>query len=235
MKKLYLLILAMSMMFASCMSSRTTTTREIKTSESTVYQKKLIAELEVDVTKKINGTATVKLTGADQLEGKIGGGDPYERAKNLAKWNAIETSNADAIADPIYNINQKGNTVTVEVQGFYSKFKNIEVATNDDLLLYIETKLSSGTGILGVSFEQFKAFYETKYEAYDIPEDEKMSEVELEQLYDQYVDQALELQATSKSSTTTTGKKGVGKKILIGYLAAGVVVLILGRTIALLS
>lgn len=215
MKKLYLLILAISLMFASCNSIRTTTSREIKTAESTVYQKRLIAELEVDVTKKISGTATVKLKGADQLEGKIGSGDVYARAKNMAKWNAIENSGADAIADPIFNINQTGNTVTVEVQGFYSKFKNISIASNDDLLLYIETKLSSGMGILGVSFAQFKAFYNAKYEAYDIPEDEKMSEVELQELYDTYVEQALQVQKTSK--TTKHGKKGAGKKILVTY------------------
>lgn len=222
MKKLYLLILAVTLIFGSC-SVRSTTSREIKTAPSSVYQKKLIADLEVDITKKITGSAVVKIKGADQVDLKLGKSKTlYERAMNMAKWDAVTKANADAIADPIYNINQSGSTVTVEVQGFYGKYKSIDIATNDDLMLYIETKLSMGTGILGITFAQFQSFYELKYKTYDIPEDQKLSEYELEELYDSYVQQALQMEKTAK--TTKHGKSGKGKKILLTYLGIGAVI-----------
>jgi hypothetical protein len=214
MKKMYLLILAITMMLGSC-SVRTNTSREIKTAKTVVFQKKLIADLEVDVTKKITGSAVVKLTGIDQVSGpdKI-----YERAKNMAKWDAILKSNADAIADPIYNINQQGNKVTIEVQGFYASYKSIDIATHDDMMSYIGVRLSSGTGILGVTLEQFKAFYIANYEKYDIPEEDKLSEYALESLYYEYYTQAQALE--KQNNKTERQKKGIGKKILKGYLIA---------------
>lgn len=222
MKRLYLLILSATLILGSC-SVRTTTSREIKTAKTGVYQKKLIADLEVDVTKKITGSAVVKLKGNDQVDVKLGRSKSlYERAMNIAKWDAVEKSNADAIADPIFNITQTGNKVTVEVQGFYAKYKSIDIATNDDLMLYIETQLSMGGGILGITFEQFQSFYELKYKTYDIPEDEKMSEYELEELYEEYVQQAQSLEKTSK--TTKHGNSGKAKKGILVYLGVGLLV-----------
>jgi hypothetical protein len=108
----------------------------------------------------------------------------------------------------------------------------MNIATNDDLMLYLETRLSTGSGILGVSFQQFQSFYELKYKTYDIPEDQKLSEEELEVLYDSYVQQALQMEKTSKSGSV--GSTGNGKKVLKGYgiaIGGGILLITIIRAI----
>ncbi len=198
----YTFSLSMLLLFVSSCTVRQTTVREINVSESTVYQKTMIAELTIDVTKKIKGTATVS-------NGNI------NNAKELAKWNAIQESGADAIADPIFSVTKNGPTVVAEVVGFYGKYKSINIASKQDMMTYLEVMLSSGTGILSVSFNQFKAFYDSKNEAYNIPVEEQMSEDELRNLYNSYYDQAKSMKKTGKESTTTEkGGKQIGRKVL---------------------
>jgi hypothetical protein len=199
----YTFSLSLLLLFVASCSVRQTTVREINVSETTVYQKTMIAELTVDVTKKIKGTATVS-------NGNI------DNAKELAKWNAIQESGADAIADPIFSVTKNGPTVVAEVVGFYGKYKSINIASKQDMMTYLEVMLSSGTGILSVSFNQFKAFYDSKNEAYNIPVEEQMSEDELRNLYNSYYDQAKSMKKTGKESTTTKkGGKKIGRKVLI--------------------
>jgi hypothetical protein len=212
-KKISFIALLLSTI-TSC-TVRQTTVREINVSESTVYQKTMIAELSVDVTKKIKGTATV-------ANGSI------ENAKELAKWNAIIESGADAIADPIFSVQKTGNTVVADVIGFYAKYKSINVASKQDMMTYLEVMLSSGNGILSVSYNQFKVFYDTKAEMYNIPEDDRMNEVELENLYNSHKDKAKDYKKTSKESTSQEkAKKGVGRKILkvYGGITLGTIIL----------
>ncbi len=132
MKKI--LIIALSgVLFTSCIAtkSRTVTNRTIKSSYQNIVIKPLVADVSVDITKKITGSATVK-------NGNV------EQAKDLAKWNAIETSGADIIVDPIYDVTVSGITVDAKVVGFFGKYEKIETISDADLekleLYQINTK-----------------------------------------------------------------------------------------------
>ena len=102
------------------MKSTTTTPRTIESYETKILIKPLVAEVEVNVSKKITGTATIKT-------GKV------EDAKELAKWNALEASGADIIVDPVYKVTVQGMIVTAEVTGFFGKYTKISTVEDEDI------------------------------------------------------------------------------------------------------
>ena len=210
------------MLLVSCGSTKTATSNEISAQESSVYQKSLVAEMEVDLTKKIKGTAVV--TNGNE-----------EEAKNMAKWNAIESSGAHAIIEPIFNIERTGSTVNCSVQGYYGVFSSIETATEQDLLNYVRVNLLSGTGILQVSFPQFKAFY------YSLAGDNEnvLSEDELQWYYEEEYELAIESQENSERNNVVRKKgqpapgepnKGLGGVVLLLLLLS-----LVGAVVALVS
>jgi len=137
MRKLLMFLIAGSML-TSCgvTKSRTVTNRTINASYQNIVIKPLVAEVDVDITKKITGTATVK-------NGNV------EQAKDLAKWNAIETSGADIIIDPIFDITVNSLTVEAKVVGFFGKYTKIETIGDEDLekleLYQINSKKKEGS------------------------------------------------------------------------------------------
>ncbi|MEX1002504.1 MAG: hypothetical protein WDZ35_10360 [Crocinitomicaceae bacterium] len=119
------------------MQKTTAEPRTIEANETRIVIKPLLAEVEVDVTKKITGTATIK------------GGTP-EQAKELAKWDAIEKSGADIIVDPMYKVTTTSTTITAEVIGFFGKYKKISTVEDKDLEnLDLYTVPSGGGGEAG--------------------------------------------------------------------------------------
>lgn len=124
------LILALgSCALPTAINTTTATPRTIEASKGRIIVKPLIAEVDVDVNKKIEGSSS-------NTSGDI------ESAKQLAKWEALTKSGADIIVDPVYYINQNGSNVTVRVIGFYGKYVSVETIEDtelDKLNLYIGT------------------------------------------------------------------------------------------------
>lgn len=120
MKKVVIIAL-IGMVTVSCsMSRRTVTNRTINASSQNIIVKPLVAEVQVDITRKISGTGVV-------TNGNV------NDAKELAKWNAINSSGADIIVDPIYDVSIKGMTVEAKVVGFFGKYVKIETVKDEDL------------------------------------------------------------------------------------------------------
>ncbi len=134
MKKLIVLLIGGTILMSSCAVStnaRITTSRSINASHQNVVIKPLVAEVKVDINKKITGTATVK-------NGNV------EQAKELAKWNALETSGADIIIDPVFDVTISTMTVTATVSGFHGKYISIETVKDEDLEKLEKYQVSSG-------------------------------------------------------------------------------------------
>lgn len=171
MRKLNLIIFTafVGFILASCSSTRVTN-RDISRYSSTVVQRTLIADVKVDLKKKITGEATITDGNATD-------------ARNMAVWNAIEANGAHMIIDPVFKFVASRKRITCSVIGYHGVFENIKTATEQDLLNYIRVSLLSGTGILAVSFKQFSAFYYNLVEGQDIPEENIMNEDELFSYY----------------------------------------------------
>jgi hypothetical protein len=103
----------------SCKIVRTSP-RTIEAHKSKIIIKPLLAEVEVDLTKKITGTASGKKVSVDDL-------------KEMAKWDACEKAGADIIIDPVFKITSTFMRTTVEVTGFYGKYVSIETVKETDL------------------------------------------------------------------------------------------------------
>jgi hypothetical protein len=131
------IILALIVSLSSCAVTGTRTTatpRTIEANQGRIIVKPLIAEVEVDVNKKIEGSAT-------NTKGDV------ESAKQLAKWEALNKSGADIIVDPVYYITTTTMTVQVKVVGFYGKYVSVETIEDtelDKLNLYIGNTGSKG-------------------------------------------------------------------------------------------
>lgn len=139
------LILFSTLMLSSCTTERAVV-RTAVAAESKVIQKTLVADVKVNVSIKLRGTG-------------ISENGTEKHAKDLANWNALASSDATILIDPVYTITRDKKTYTAHVTGFHGVYENIETATEIDLLNYIRFVLLSGTGILSVTFDQFSAYY----------------------------------------------------------------------------
>ena len=99
-------------------------------------------------------------------------------------WDAITSSDADAIADPIYKISQQLTTTTVEVSGFKANFKDIRIATKQDLIDYISLLISTN-GIQSISYQMFKVYFQEKEIQSEIPEEKRLTDEEIEELWEE--------------------------------------------------
>ncbi|MCB9187805.1 MAG: hypothetical protein H6599_00850 [Flavobacteriales bacterium] len=136
MKKNILLGVAVLGLMSSCSMIKTTKTtpRTVETYNSNIIIKPLVAEVEVDVNKKI--TATVTVTSGTE-----------ESAKELAKWQAIQDSGADIIVDPVYHTTILGAKITTTVTGYYGKYVKIETVSSEDvenLNMYMQSENGDG-------------------------------------------------------------------------------------------
>lgn len=133
MKKNILVGLAVLGLMSSC-SIIKTTPRTVETYNSNIIIKPLVAEVEVDVNKKITATAVV-------TQGN------EEQAKEMAKWQAIQDSGADIIVDPVYHITISAGKITCTVTGYYGKYTKIETVSSEDvenLNMYMQSENSAG-------------------------------------------------------------------------------------------
>lgn len=154
MKRRILGFLLIAFVIGSCTTVRVTS-RTIDASRNDIIVKPMLAEVEVDLNKKVTGTATIR----GLIKSKK---TPISQIKKLAHWDACEKSGADIIVDPVYKITKKIGSVTVEVFGFYGKYKSVETvqpAELENLNLYT---MPSGSGGIGGGTEGGGGFLKRK-------------------------------------------------------------------------
>jgi hypothetical protein len=121
-----------------------------------------------------------KITGSATASAKV----PLEDIIELAKWEAIESGKCDLIFEPIFAITFSKKNITVVATGFPAKYKAVKLATEDDIYNYIHASLITSTGILDISFTQFKGYYSRLIERAGIPEEEQVDIYDLYEFYD---------------------------------------------------
>jgi hypothetical protein len=139
--KLFFAVAIAVIAFASCRTVRTNP-RVIDAQESNILIKPMLAEVEVDLTKKITGTATIR----GLIKSKK---TPVREIKRLAMSDACDKSGADIVIDPIFKVTKGIGYATVEVTGFYGKYISVETMKAADLEkieLYSVPNSGSGGG-----------------------------------------------------------------------------------------
>ena len=100
-------------------------------------QSELDAEISVDLTKKLTGTAKAtylfnifQLSGDTEFADGYGGMGPVGKAKSAAAYKAISESDADVLVSPQYVVDLKNQVfmqdVTVTVTGYGGKIVSIK-------------------------------------------------------------------------------------------------------------
>lgn len=112
-------------LFALAMSSckpvtKMYTSRNIPINREAIPYNPIIADLKVDLSKKVTGSITAKNV-------------TTENAKHLAIYNAMETSGADVVVDPVFKIETKGIKTKASVSGYFGIYDNVHKATKDEL------------------------------------------------------------------------------------------------------
>ncbi len=141
MKKIKLMILSvLTVIFASSCSQMTfnkinTTvyeTRQQDIQKGALPYNPVIADLKVDLDKKISGNSIRQINRYNEYE--------LEITKQAALYNAITNSGADVVIDPIFKINITNNdgrddkiTIQAEVSGFFGKYTGIHKADSTEL------------------------------------------------------------------------------------------------------
>lgn len=145
MKKNIILGLAFVGLMSSC-SIIKSTPRTVETYNSNIIIKPLVAEVEVDVNKKITATG-VSTTGNE------------DAAKEMAKWQAIQDSGADIIIDPVYHITITGKKVTATVTGYFGKYTKIETVSSsevENLNMYVQPAAGGSKGSVITKLKKLK-------------------------------------------------------------------------------
>jgi len=120
MKKFAMLMIAGIMLTSCKVVTKTYTSRSIPITREAIPYNPVIADIKVDLSSKISGTVTVKNVSQDN-------------AKQLAIYNAMETSGADVVIDPIFKIETKGIKTTATVYGYFGAYENVHKATEAEL------------------------------------------------------------------------------------------------------
>lgn len=136
----YLSIVAIVAVFASSCSQMTynkinTTvyeTRQQNINKDALPYNPVIADLKVDLEKKVSGTSIRQVDRYNDFE--------LENTKQAALYNAMSNSGADVVVDPIYKVNITNNdgrddkiTIQSEVSGFFGKYTSIHKADATEL------------------------------------------------------------------------------------------------------
>ncbi|HMN04719.1 MAG TPA: hypothetical protein PKD45_03250 [Flavobacteriales bacterium] len=117
MKSHFLPIIAVLLM-ASCATTKETTVKTMEIYGPGVLQNPVIADLDVRE-QKVQGTATGRKSVANTV-------------KKLALANALETSHADVLVAPVYELVTKGGRTTATVTGYPATYSNFRHATPAD-------------------------------------------------------------------------------------------------------
>lgn len=145
-----LAIVAVTIFSLSSCSSKMYTTRQVPIVRESIPTNPIIADLDVDISKKISGESVV-----------TGKSATVENAKQLALWNAMEENNADVIVDPIFSLDIRLNRIDAKVIGYKGTYKDVHTATKkeiENLLMYREAQpmmiQKDGTGGTGKFFQR---------------------------------------------------------------------------------
>lgn len=92
----------------------------------------VIADLKVDLEKKVSGSSIRQVNIYSEYE--------LENTKQASLYNAVTNSGADVVVDPVFKINISNNdgrdtkiTIQSEVSGFFGKYLNIHKADSVEL------------------------------------------------------------------------------------------------------
>jgi hypothetical protein len=122
-----LLISLVALLAASCTTTKSTTTKSMDIYGSGVIQHPVIAELRVDK-KKVTGMA------------RSAGGQNVQTVKNNAIADALKTSGADILVEPIFETETSGSITYARVTGFPGYYENFRPAEARDSL-YLDKRL----------------------------------------------------------------------------------------------
>ena len=95
-------------------------------SQTAISQWPMLADLEVDLTKKATGSARMKAS--------------EKVVKEAALNDAMKSSGADVIIHPVYEIIYGKKIIEVNVSGYPAKFKSIRKPSLEDITLLQEMK-----------------------------------------------------------------------------------------------
>lgn len=128
------IIISFTIMLGGCAS---TTKSHIFSDLTVSTQSQLDAEISVDLSKKLSGTAEAtylfnifQLSGDTEFADGYGGMGPVGKAKSAAAYKAISGSDADVLVSPQYVVDLVNQvfiqTVTVTVTGYGGKIISIK-------------------------------------------------------------------------------------------------------------
>ena len=107
-------------------------TRQQDINKGAIPYNPVIADLKVDLDKKVSGTSIRQVDRYNDFE--------LENTKQAALYNAMSNSGADVVVDPIYKVNITNNdgrddkiTIQSEVSGFFGKYTSIHKADATEL------------------------------------------------------------------------------------------------------
>lgn len=136
-------------------------TRQQEIEKGALPYNPVIADLKVDLDKKVSGTAIRQITRYTDQEVEI--------TKEASLYNATVNSGADLIVDPMFKINITNNdgkddkiTIQSDVSGFFGKYTSIHKADANEL------RMADYAGVVQVS--QSAATIENKTTSVVIPE-----------------------------------------------------------------
>ncbi|MEZ4937430.1 MAG: hypothetical protein R2799_07535 [Crocinitomicaceae bacterium] len=121
MKKLIFMSLVLSVVAVSC-TVKKYGTREQDIVNQTIFTRPMVADVDVNVNKKIEGYAEDKM---------------LDDAKSKARHDALTKSGADIIVDPVYSYEKPMyGKYKVTVQGYYGKYTSVKPMDIPDTLLW---------------------------------------------------------------------------------------------------
>ena len=132
MKKLRLIVIAISVLLTSCSVLKTSSIKTFDIHDTGVVQTPVLVDLDVNEAK-VTGTAE-------------GDKDDLKQIKEDAILDALESSGADVLVEPRFKtVTHRGKTV-VTVTGYPAVYKNFRPLTNDEILLYENGILQEAEG-----------------------------------------------------------------------------------------
>ncbi|MFN8261275.1 MAG: hypothetical protein U0X41_10110 [Chitinophagales bacterium] len=120
MKKMFFLLIVVVATTACNPIIKTYTSRNVPINREAIPYNPVVAELKVDISHKVSGSIKAKNV-------------TVENAKQLAIYNAMETSGADVVVDPVFKIETKGIKTTASVTGYFGSYDNIHKASESEL------------------------------------------------------------------------------------------------------
>jgi hypothetical protein len=128
MKSKFLLasLLLSGLILSSCSKVKVLTAYQQNVTTTNITQWPLLADLEVDLTRKATGSS--RMASSEKV------------VKEAALHEAMKSSGADVIIHPVFDITYGKKIIEVSVSGYPAKFKSIRKASLEDITLMQEMK-----------------------------------------------------------------------------------------------